>query len=313
MSAIGVNIPRGALVHGALFYRDEPGYLTGTVPFVREGIELGEPVLVAVPASNLHLLRSALGGDATHVGFVDMAASGRNPGRIIPEVFRGFADAYPDARVRMVTEPVWPGRPAREYPACAQHEALVNLAFAGRTATIVCPYDTEALDPDTLEVAAATHPVLIDEKGEHDSLSYAIEPVLRACNRPLPEPTEPPDAIGFDATNLGRARALVVERARGAGLKHERVIDVELAVSELAANTLVHGGGSGLIRVWTEDAHLVCEVRDAGHITDPLVGRRPVGPDAHGGRGVLLVNYLSDLVRLRSGPDGTTIRAYFAQ
>lgn len=312
MSAIGVNVPGNALVHGALFYRDAPGYLTGTVPFVRAGIERGEPVLVAVPGSNLRLLRSALGGDATRVGFVDMADSGRNPGRIIAKVFRRFTDAHPGARVRMVTEPVWPGRPPREYPACAQHEALVNLAFDGRTATILCPYDTEALDPDTLEAAAATHPVLIDDKGEHDNLAYAIEPVLRDCNRPLPEPTAPPEEIGFDATNLGRARALVVARTRDAGLGHDRAVDVELAVGELAANTLAYGGGSGVIRVWTEDAHLVCEVRDAGHITDPLVGRRPVGPDAHGGRGVLLVNDLADLVRLRTGPDGTTIRMYFA-
>jgi hypothetical protein len=49
-------------------------------------------------------------------------------------------------------------------------------------------------------------------------------------------------------------------------------------------------------------------VHDAGQLTDPLVGRRPVQADILGGRGVLLVNHLADLVRMYTGDDGTTIR-----
>ncbi len=46
-----------------------------------------------------------------------------------------------------------------------------------------------------------------------------------------------------------------------------------LAVNELAANSVRHGGGRGELHVWHEDDALVCEVRDAGCITDPLAGR----------------------------------------
>jgi hypothetical protein len=42
------------------------------------------------------------------------------------------------------------------------------------------------------------------------------------------------------------------------------------------------------------------------------VGRRSVEPGMPGGRGVLLVHHLADLVRLHTWPGGTTTRAYFA-
>ena len=49
--------------HEALLYDGEVGFLTGTLPFIREGVAAREPVLV-VSAARVGLLRSALGGDA---------------------------------------------------------------------------------------------------------------------------------------------------------------------------------------------------------------------------------------------------------
>ncbi|MDN3354388.1 sensor histidine kinase [Actinomadura sp. DC4] len=299
-------------VHPALFYRGAQGYLAGTAPFVREGLRLGDPVVVAAPGPNLRLLRSELGESATGVRWVDMTQAGRNPGRIIPGVLRGFADAHAHGRVRMIGEPIWPGRSEAEYPACVQHEALINLAFAGRAVTILCPYDAERLDPRVLADAAATHPLLIDDEGERPSATYAPERLGRAYDVPLPEPAGLLAVLAFDDTNLDQARALAVEHARRSGLAADRVMDVELAVNEMAANSLAHGGGAGDLRIWSQDEYLIYEVRDTGFIADPLVGRRPVTPDSPGGRGVLLVHQLSDLVRLHTRPGRTAIRAHFA-
>ncbi|MEO5875032.1 MAG: ATP-binding protein, partial [Streptosporangiaceae bacterium] len=77
------------------------------------------------------------------------------------------------------------------------------------------------------------------------------------------------------------------------------------------ANSINHGSGSGSLRIWPEDGHLVCEVHDQGHLTDPLVGRTPVDAGRAGGRGVLLVNFLADLVRTHMVPGSTTFRTYF--
>ncbi|NEY36638.1 hypothetical protein GTU99_31595, partial [Streptomyces sp. PRKS01-65] len=151
--------PVDPFVHPALFYRDDEEYLRGTVPFVREGLAAGEPVAVAVPGERLALIREALGDAADGVRMLDMREAGRNPGRIIPGVLRAFADAQPEGRrVRIIGEPIWAGRSDTEYPACVQHEALINAAFQGRTVTILCPYDAHRLDERVLADAHATHP-----------------------------------------------------------------------------------------------------------------------------------------------------------
>ncbi|MGA5421698.1 anti-sigma factor RsbA family regulatory protein [Streptomyces lavendulocolor] len=296
--------------HPALFYADEAGYLAGTVPFVEAGLAAGEPVAVAVPGENLALLRKALGGDADRVRLLDMEREGRNPGRIIPRVLRGFADAHPGGRVRIIGEPIWQGRSAGEYPACAQHEALINHAFAGREVTILCPYDTAKLDGAVLDDARATHPVLIQDGVERTSDAYAPDRIVDGYNLPL---VRPPGVahVAYDADLLPDARGFALERADVLGLPADRRDDLALAVAELTTNSVVHGGGTGTLWVWAEDGHLLCEVRDRGRLTDPLAGRRPAQPGQIGGRGLLLVNYLADLVRVHTADDGTTIRCYF--
>ncbi|MFC6882600.1 MULTISPECIES: sensor histidine kinase [Actinomadura] len=307
--------------HPALFYRGESQYLAGTVPFVREGVRAGEPVAVAVPASRLELLRTALdrelGADLEQVRLLDMARAGRNPGRIIPGVLRAFADRHPRRRVRIIGEPIWPGRSGSEYPACAQHEALINNAFTGRMVSILCPYDADGLPEQVLADAARTHPVLIDTdagggtgEGGRPSDRYAPDAVVDTYNLPLPEPDRA-SVVTFDRDTLGRPRSLAVQHATTAGLPQDRVLDLELAVTELITNSIVHGGGTGTLRLWNDEGFIVCDVRDRGHITDPLAGRRPVDPATPGGRGLLLINHLADLVRVHTTPDGTTIRIYF--
>ncbi|MEV0387849.1 sensor histidine kinase [Nonomuraea sp. NPDC050643] len=297
-------------VHPALFYRSGREYTTATTAFIREGLAAGEPVAVAVPARNLALIEGELGTDADSVLRLDMTRAGRNPGRIIPAVLREFADRHPRRHVRIIGEPIWPGRTATEYPACAQHEALINLSFAGRRVTILCPYDVENLSAEILLEAERTHPVLRDASGERASTGYAPELVIDGHNRPLDPPQECL-SLRFDNTNLSAARNLAAREATAMGFDHERVDDIRLAVAELGANSLDHGGGAGTIKVWRVDGLLACEVSDKGHIIDPLAGRTPVDPREAGSRGLLIVNLLSDLVRVHTRPGGTTIRVYF--
>ncbi|WP_020668321.1 anti-sigma factor RsbA family regulatory protein [Amycolatopsis nigrescens] len=300
----------GRFLHPAWFYRGKDEYLAGVVPFLREGLAAGEPAAAAVPGPNLELLRDALGEDTERVQLLDMAEVGRNPGRIIPGVLRAFADRHPGRPVRIVGEPIWPSRTEQEYPACAQHEALINAAFAGRAASILCPYDVEGLTAGVLDDAAATHPVLWDLNGRRNSEKYAPDQVIATFNRPLPAP--PPDTVvfRFDLQKATQARRFALERARRLGLAEDRLPDLELIVAELVANSVMHGGGAGTVGLWAEPDHLVCEVRDSGHLTDRLAGRRPAAPTQLGGRGLLLVNQLARLVRTHTTADGTTVRLH---
>jgi anti-sigma regulatory factor (Ser/Thr protein kinase) len=304
--------PREVFTHPALFYRGDAEYLAGTMPFVRDGLAAGAPVAVAVPGRNLELLRTELGADAQRVLLMDMTEAGRNPGRIIPGVLRAFADANADRSVRIIGEPIWATRSALEYPACVQHEALINAAFTGRDVTILCPYDADQLSPDVLADAEATHPVLIDSTGQRDSAAYAPDQVVAAYNQPLPDPAEPAVAVEVTTVaDVGAARRLAHDHATVAGLPADRVADVELVVTELVTNSIEHGGGTGAVRIWTGDGHLVCEVSDQGTLADPLVGRRPAQIEQTRGRGLLLVNHLADLVRLHTNSAGTVLRAHF--
>jgi anti-sigma regulatory factor (Ser/Thr protein kinase) len=308
------TFPPGGLEHDALFYPDDDAYRTGVLGFVRAGLERDEPVLVAVPEPNLTLVRSALrSGERARVRTTDMGVAGRNPGRIIGSVLTAFVREHRGRRVRIVGEPIWPGRSAEEYPACAEHEALINVALADAPAYILCPYDTARLDRQVLVDATWTHPVLAENGRRRSSPGYH-EPTRVAArfDRPLPAP--PPDAgvlVLTAATGPRAARRFVHEFAETAGMTAERLTDLRRAVQELAVNTLLHSGTAGLLSIWEADGHVVVQVEDGGRIVDPLVGRRPPSPPEVG-HGLFVVHELADLVRLHHRPDGATIQVSMA-
>lgn len=158
--------------HDALFYGTSGEFLADCLDFVRGGLTAGEPVLVAVPGPNLAPMRARLGEPGKRVRFLDMTTVGRNPGRVIPSVLRPFLDEHAGRPVRIIAEATWPGRTAMEYPACVQHEALVNLAFTGQNASLLCPYNAVALAPGVLMDAARTHPVIVQGGRPATSASY---------------------------------------------------------------------------------------------------------------------------------------------
>ncbi|MFE4258855.1 anti-sigma factor RsbA family regulatory protein [Streptomyces sp. NPDC056883] len=296
--------------HPVFFYRGEDEYLATLVPFIRAGAAAGEPVAVAVPGRNLRLLREALDPDRG-VRFLDMALVGRNPGRIIPKVLLAFADAHRSGRVRIIGEPVWPGRTPREYPACLQHEALINAAFHGRDVTLVCPYDADRLPAETLADARVTHPAFIEDGRESLSDDFSPTRALARGNAPLTdEGAADAAAYDFDDRRLHGARRFASRAASRLGMAEEARAALSLIVAELTTNSVVHGGGRGILRLWAEGDQLVCEVRDPGLLRDALAGRLTPPADRPGGRGLLLVNDFATLVRIHTGPGGTTVRAH---
>ncbi|MEV6951039.1 anti-sigma factor RsbA family regulatory protein [Streptomyces sp. NPDC051183] len=307
----------GPFRHPAFFYRGEREYVAAVVPFIRDGTEAGEPVAVAVPPGNLELIRAEIGDPdpdpdpgAPGVRFLDMTQAGRNPGRIIPRVLRAFADARGSGHVRIVGEPVWPGRTPLEYPACVQHEALINAAFRGRDVTILCPYDADRLPAEALADARVTHPTVMEDSRERVSGAFSPTRALARGNEPLPHPEGAP-AFDFDEGLLHEARLFADRTAARLGAADEGRAAVSLTVAELTTNSVVHGGGRGTVRLWIEEGQLVCDVRDIGLLRDPLAGRVPAPVERPGGRGLLLVNEFATLVRIHTGAAGTTVRAYF--
>jgi anti-sigma regulatory factor (Ser/Thr protein kinase) len=296
--------------HEALLYESADAFLSQTLSFIRGGLSAGEPVMVALDAAKIALLRERLGTDAERVRFDDMTELGRNPGRIIP-AWNEFVDAHGRGRPsRGIGEPVWAGRSADELIECQLHEALMNVALADADGfRLICPYDASALGEDVLHEAHCSHPV-VDAR---PSAAYrGGDDPLAPFAAPLPRPPTSAETLAFERGSLAEVRAAVAARGARAGLDAAATHDLVLAVDELAANSVRHGGGRGVLRMWSTDGELCCDVRDRGRISDPLVGRRRRAAEQIGGWGVWIAHQVSDLVQVRSGPDGTVVRLHVA-
>jgi anti-sigma regulatory factor (Ser/Thr protein kinase) len=297
----------GRASHAALFYSSEREYIDGVRRFLAPAVASGAPVLIAAPRPSLERLRGGLNGATAHAELLDMAELGVNPALIIPLIDTAI-DAHPDERLYVVGELEWAGRGSDEISEATRHEALVNRAFRRKRVEILCPYDVNAAGAEIVADAELTHPLLCHGHGRSASAAYGGFRLPASCEAPLPPPPGAVKSLRFELTDLASVRALVSEEAGRAGLPIGRCGDMVLAVDELATNSIRHGGGSGTVRVWRSEGHLTCEVSDAGRIKDPLAGRVRPRRHSHDGRGLWLVNQLCDLVQIRTGAYGTTVR-----
>ena len=307
----GHETSHGSFVHPALLYRTQQEYLDCLLPFISDALEADQSVLVAAPGPNLAVLADGLGPLTAHVVMTDMTDVGRNPSRILGEVLSRFVEKHPDQPVRMIGEPIWPSRSEVEYPACVQHEVLLNWAFTGQDVTVVCPYHVSQLDPEVIADARRTHPVLWQNGVlEHDNAAYAPEAMLARYNQPLSSDSSAVRYTARKLADLVGARAFAGAYAEWFGLSADQTADLQLIASELATASLTHVGGTCRLALWRHDGHVVCEARDDGYLDDPLAGRRTYGNDSDRGRGLYVVNAVADLVLTHTTAEETTIHAY---
>jgi anti-sigma regulatory factor (Ser/Thr protein kinase) len=114
----------------------------------------------------------------------------------------------------------------------------------------------------------------------------------------------------FTARDLYSLRAAVVAHASSLGAPPVQVEGLLIVASELATNAIRHGGGGGRLRLWRNHTRLHLEVSDDGPgLADPMVGSKPPGPMAAGGRGMWICRQLADDLHITNGPGGTTITA----
>ena len=303
-------VDSGRFEHEALFYRGDADFLAGLLPFIRDGLERDEVVVVAEPLPRLEMLRDALGVDATAVEFLDMADIGANPARIIA-VWATTLDRHTRAgrRLRGVGEPAFPGRRPAELTECTLHELLLNHAFDdGPGWRLLCPYDQEHLPRAVTQAALRTHPVRSTSDSRRRSNGYRRGGHAAGFAEGLPAAGDAVLRGRFGPRDIPATRRTVAQWARSCGLPEDRVDVLELAASELATNSVRHGGGTGTLAMWLDGSAAIVQFTDEGIVKDPLAGRLDPPLDQLGGRGLYLVNQLCDLVQLRSSEKGTTVR-----
>lgn len=300
--------------HEAFLYAGESEFLGGTLEFIHDGLEADEPTLVVVEDAKAQRLRDELDGDVDGVLFADMDLVGHNPAHIIP-AWRAFVDEHAGTgkRLRGIGEPVSPRRTPAELVECQRHEELLNVAFAGSPGWwLLCPYDTDALDPAVIEEAQRSHPYFW-QNGAHRTSAVCrdVDTMAAPLAVPLPEPATRPTELSFDGlASLPRVRGFVADLATTAGFDTIPAFELVAAVHEVAANSIRHGGGRGVLRAWQEPGTLLCEVRDRGYLDRPLAGRERPTTEGKYGRGLWLANQFCDLMQIRSSEHGTIVRLH---
>jgi anti-sigma regulatory factor (Ser/Thr protein kinase) len=114
----------------------------------------------------------------------------------------------------------------------------------------------------------------------------------------------------FTGDSLRRIRDLVDQTARLAGVSTTNVHNLVIAVSELAANAVRHGGGHGRIVIEQTDDGVCVEVSDHGPGLPEHVSHELPPPDAVSGRGLWMVRNLCRDLHISSTARGVTVRLF---
>ncbi|SDN57153.1 MEDS domain-containing protein [Allokutzneria albata] len=305
-----------AFLHEACVYRSAGEFLATTLPFVRDGLRLGEPVLAVTTPANIELIGRALGPEADRVEFVDAHSWYGTPLATLSAYDRYVARwTEPAGHVRVIGEPVWSSRTDRQVIDLQRYESVLNVVFASSPAWIVCPYDTRVLDPAVVIGARRTHPALATSRGRVPSSEFlAPEAFFLACDDTAPLSDAPPDAAVLPfAGDLGGVRRFATTQAVLHGVAGEPAVLFAAAAGEAVAYVADRGGDRAVVRMWANRGEIVLEVLNAaGHLPDPFPGYRPPSllrsqPDD----GLWFTRHVCEFVEIRSGEFGAVARLHF--
>lgn len=138
------------------------------------------------------------------------------------------------------------------------------------------------------------------------------EPASYYASRDTPLAPRPPTGVEWIPihADLAPVRQFVAEHAPRLGVSLQRLDDYILAVNEIATNVLRHGGGKGEARMWATDRRVVCEITDTGTATGNFLGFLRADPHSERGHGLWIARQICDLLEMRTGPSGTTVRLH---
>jgi hypothetical protein len=298
-------------VHEAGFYSSDAEFLALIVPFVTEGLDVGEPVVIGYDERKCDLLRAAL-RRPEEVTFIADSSLYATPARAIEAYRQQFEEhlAAGAEQIRIAGDVPHEGNGGR-FAGWDRYESAVNVVWQDYPVYSRCLYDATTVADGVRDVVERTHRRLLGaDGGVATSLRYQeTEEFERLpCAADLLEETPP--AVRLVDASLRHTRRRVAEAARGRVDDAVRD-DLLFAVSEAVVNAQLYGRPPVTVTVWTGPDRIVVRVHDPGPgPTDPLTGLIPA-PDgsAGAGLGLWLSHQLTGIdIALLGDADGFTVR-----
>ncbi|MEU4746902.1 MEDS domain-containing protein, partial [Actinosynnema sp. NPDC023658] len=178
--------------HAAIYYTSDDELLAVAVPFLRGGVDAGEPTVVSLAPERAELVRRALPRSADVVFTVtdDLYARPAAAIKAYREMMADFV-AGGARGIRIVGE-VPPAALTTSWDWWARYESAVNHAYDDFPLRSMCAYDTRTTPRHVLDDVARTHPfVATPDGGHHPAGDYVPPPAFLADTRPMtPLPIE---------------------------------------------------------------------------------------------------------------------------
>ena len=294
--------------HGALLYESQDAYVEFAVPFLKDGLELGEGAIVAHTRPGLAMMREALGSDAAHVTFVDVSSAYTRPARTLASYHQVYVEQLGKSPSLRVVADVQFGLDPAEWDLWTAYEAVFNRSFEHLPAWVVCTYNVNGTPDPIIDGVWRTHPEVHAGDAWHTSDRFEDPDELLGELTPEPRLLSGLRSIGFgrdlEEFRDGLARVLAAEKVSDA-----TVLDMLLAATEIAENAIEHGGGVVDVRVGHADGRFVCEVVDRGEgFDDPAAGYLAPRPGV--GRGLWVARQLTWRLEFFAARDGFTARIW---
>jgi anti-sigma regulatory factor (Ser/Thr protein kinase) len=303
--------------HQALIYASKEEFLAGIIPYLQQGLEADETVLVVTKPANARAVKDALGEEASAIVWGESSGWYQRLGPMFEE-FRGYlaGQAGRDRPTRVVAEGAATGRTSAWLAEYLRYEAITNIAYAPYRIPILCLWDSRDFPAPVIDAVRRTHTELIEQGRpvrndrfqepaayirHHDQTASLVSPKTVDHNLLLASPAD-----------LSPLRTAVRKAAKAIGFSDQRIADMQVAITEAATNAITHGKRPAYARGWRDNNLLVWQIEDHGTgIQQPLSGySNPIDP-TQGGVGLWVARQLSDLLQVQTAKSGTTVRLCF--
>jgi anti-sigma regulatory factor (Ser/Thr protein kinase) len=297
--------------HEVALYSSDQEYLDIVVPFLVDGMAENQPVLVGCGPTNSELIHTALG---TPPGLAYLAMGWDAGPAAVLKQWREMLDdlvAGGATQVRALGDVPHPGYGV-PWEWWGRYEAVANHALAGYPLWGLCTYDLRITPDDVLDEVLRTHQYSSTGSCAHEPNPLYEDPAafLRSRSVTYRDPLEASvPFLELDDPNPAAARTATRAACAAADLTDDDAEGLLVAVSEVVANAIEHGGAPRQLRLWADHQRVVAIVADTGSGPhDPFVGLLPPQLDAPTGRGLWIAHQLCSQVSMDVGHDGFTVR-----